>query len=47
MFKSFVMTDFSNPLPKYLTDKGNIVRLIALTAAFALVFINIYAPFGS
>ncbi|HPI44967.1 MAG TPA: LytTR family transcriptional regulator, partial [Tenuifilaceae bacterium] len=47
MFKSFVMTDFSNPLPKYLTDKGNIVRLIILTAAFALVFINIYAPFGS
>lgn len=41
------MIDFSNPLPKYLTDKGNIVRLIALTATFALVFINIYAPFGS
>lgn len=41
------MADLQNPLPKYLTDRGNIVRLIILTAAFALVFINIYAPFGS
>ncbi|BDX37372.1 hypothetical protein CYCD_07270 [Tenuifilaceae bacterium CYCD] len=41
------MADFQNPLPKYLTEKGNIVRLIILTATFALVFINIYAPFGS
>jgi hypothetical protein len=36
----------NNPLPKYLTDKKNIVRLIMLTALFAVVFINIYAPFG-
>ena len=36
----------NNPLPKYLTDKKNIVRLILLTALFAVVFINIYAPFG-
>ncbi|MGE0078558.1 MAG: LytR/AlgR family response regulator transcription factor [Bacteroidales bacterium] len=41
------MTDLQHPLPKYLTEKVNIVRLIILTAAFALVFINIYAPFGS
>ena len=41
------MTDFQYPLPKYLTEKGNIIRLILLTAIFALVFINIYAPFGS
>lgn len=41
------MADFQNPLPKYLTEKGNIFRLIILTAAFALVFINIYAPFGA
>ncbi|MGD9978222.1 MAG: LytR/AlgR family response regulator transcription factor [Bacteroidales bacterium] len=41
------MTDFQSPLPRYLTSKVNIVRLILLTAAFALVFINIYAPFGS
>lgn len=37
---------FNTPLPKYLTDKKNIVRLIVLTALFAVVFINIYAPFG-
>ena len=37
---------FNSPLPKYLTDKKNIIRLIILTALFAVVFINIYAPFG-
>lgn len=37
---------FNSPLPKYLTDKKNIVSLIILTALFAVVFINIYAPFG-
>ena len=41
------MADFQTPLPKYLTDKWNIVRLIILTAIFALVFINIYSPFGA
>jgi len=40
------MIENSRPLPAYLTEKGNIIRLILLTAAFALVFINIYAPFG-
>lgn len=40
------MIETSKPIPSYLTEKGNIVRLIILTAAFALVFINIYAPFG-
>jgi hypothetical protein len=38
--------DLSQKIPYYLVDKRNIVRLIILTAAFALVFINIYAPFG-
>ncbi|TAJ10116.1 LytTR family transcriptional regulator [Marinilabiliaceae bacterium JC017] len=38
--------DFSKHIPDYLVEKGNIVRLILLTASFALVFINIYAPFG-
>lgn len=37
---------FSTPLPKYLTEKRNIVRLILLTALFAVVFLNFYAPFG-
>ncbi len=34
-------------IPYYLNEKGNIVRLVIYTAAFALVFINIYQPFGS
>lgn len=38
--------DLSQKLPAYLTEKRNIVRLILFTAVFALVFINIYAPFG-
>jgi hypothetical protein len=38
--------DLSKKIPTYLIEKGNIVRLILLTAAFALVFINIYSPFG-
>ena len=33
-------------IPAYLTEKKNIVRHIIFTALFALVFINIYAPFG-
>ncbi len=37
--------DFSKTLPPYLLKKKNIVRLILFTAAFALVFINIYSPF--
>lgn len=38
--------DLQKPIPSYITEKGNIVRLIFFTAAFALVFINIYSPFG-
>jgi hypothetical protein len=34
-------------IPDYLNEKGNMVRLVIYTAAFALVFINIYQPFGS
>lgn len=34
-------------IPNYLNEKGNIIRLVIYTAAFALVFINIYQPFGS
>lgn len=40
------MVDFQKPIPSYITNKGNIVRLIFFTAAFALVFINLYSPFG-
>lgn len=38
--------DLSRKLPAYLTDKQNIVRLILFTAAFALLFINLYSPYG-
>ena len=34
-------------IPAYIYGKSNIVRLILLTALFALVFINIYKPFSS
>jgi hypothetical protein len=37
----------NNKIPAYLYEKGNIVRLILLTATFALLFINIFQPFGS
>ncbi len=33
-------------IPSYLTAKVNIVRFVVFTAVFALIFINIYAPFG-
>lgn len=34
-------------IPVYIYEKSNIVRLVLLTALFALVFINIYKPFSS
>lgn len=40
------MVDFQKPIPPYLNEKRNIVRLILFTSIFALVFINIYSPFG-
>jgi len=39
--------DIQKPIAPYLVEKGNIVRLIIFTALFALVFINIYSPFGA
>jgi hypothetical protein len=41
------MLDFQKPIPSYLKEKQNIVRLVVFTALFALVFINIYSPFGA
>jgi hypothetical protein len=40
------MVDFQKPIPSYLNEKQNIVRLVLFTSLFALVFINIYSPFG-
>jgi hypothetical protein len=41
------MVDFQKPIPSYLNEKQNIVRLIFFTSLFALIFINIYSPFGA
>jgi DNA-binding LytR/AlgR family response regulator len=41
------MFDFQKPIPPYLNEKRNLVRLILFTSLFALVFINIYSPFGA
>jgi hypothetical protein len=38
--------DINRKIPDYLVEKENIVRSIFLTAAFALIFINIYSPFN-
>lgn len=40
------MVDFQKPIPGYITTKRNIAHLIIFTSLFALVFINMYAPFG-
>ncbi len=34
-------------IPAYLYEKTNVMRLIFFTAIFALLFINIFQPFGS
>lgn len=44
--KNYYICD-SMIIPDYILRKGNIVRLVIFTAAFALLFINIYKPFGS
>ncbi len=41
------MIDFQKPIPPYLNEKNNIVRLVIFTSLFALVFINLYSPFGA
>jgi len=41
------MVDFQKPVPPYLNEKKNLVRLILFTSLFALVFINLYSPFGA
>lgn len=41
------MNIFKLKIPSYLYEKKNLVKLILLTAAFALGFINLYKPFSS
>lgn len=38
---------WNQKIPGYILEKGIIVRLIILTALFALLFINLYKPFNS
>lgn len=38
--------DLNKHLPVYLTEKKNIVTTILFTAGFALLFLNLYTPFG-
>jgi len=40
------MTVLERNIPGYLTEKSNIISQILFAALFALVFINLYAPFG-
>lgn len=37
----------NHKIPEYFYERSNLVRLVLLTAFFALVFINIYKPFSS
>ena len=37
--------DLNQRIPSYITEKKNIVRLVFFTAAFALIFLNLYSPF--
>lgn len=37
----------NHKIPKYLTEKKNVVGLLIFTALFSLIFINLYRPFGS
>ncbi len=41
------MLAWEKNIPDYLTNRKNTVNFILFTAAFALVFINIYFPFGA
>jgi hypothetical protein len=41
------MVDLQKPIPSYLNEKQNIIRLILFTSLFAVVFINFYSPFGA
>lgn len=42
-----IKKSMNTKIPAYLYDKTNIIRLILLTAFFALFFINVFQPFGS
>lgn len=41
------MLPWEKRIPDYLTSRRNTVNFILFTAGFALIFINIYSPFGA
>ena len=45
-YRTLAMTFFETKIPDFLTDKRNTTRQLIFTSLFALVFINLYAPFG-
>lgn len=40
------MTIFSSEVPSFVFSRKNTITLVLFTAVFALVFLNLYAPFG-
>lgn len=40
------MPFFDKKIPLFLTDRKNTIRQLIFTSIFALVFINLYSPFG-
>lgn len=40
------MTFFEKKIPKFLSDRKNTITQLIFTSIFALVFINLYSPFG-
>jgi len=40
------MTLVESKIPDFLTDKKNTTRQLIFTSVFALIFINLYSPFG-
>jgi len=40
------MPFFDKKIPLFLTDRKNTIRQLIFTSVFALVFINLYSPFG-
>ena len=40
------MTFFERKIPKFLTERRNTITQLIFTSVFALIFINLYSPFG-
>lgn len=47
LLSSHSVMDFSKNIPKYLVEKGNLIKQVLFTALFSLFFINMFEPYGS